>query len=306
MPKNRRQHFVPKFYLRRYSKDGRSINIWNLRRQLKIVNANLKNQCYGVYFYGKKSIVEKALSLVEANTAQVLRSIGDTSRPPLPGSPEHQFLVLYILMQHARTLHMADELNAMTDNLAKHLVRGTKEFEGIDLSRFRIGLGEPARDALSIATSCYPLLFDLAYKVIVNRTDAEFVTSDNPVVFYNQLLSFRKDGSNTGFATKGLKIFLPVDPNHIILLYDDNVYKVGNNKNNVVYADRRREADQLNMLQICSASENIYFRDEALDVENLNKMAEDFRTEKKFRFPGRSDRSLRRRRSAGACSVIQG
>ena len=192
MPNNRRQHFVPQFYLRRYSKDGRSINIWNLRRQLKIVNANLKNQCYGVYFYGKNSTVEQTLSSVEGNAAQVLRSIGDTSRPPLPGSAEHQFLVLYILMQHARTLHMADELNAMTDNLSKHLVRGTKEFEEIDLSRFRIGLEAPARDALSIATSCYPFLFDLAYKVIVNSTDTEFVTSDNPVVFYNQFCLFEK------------------------------------------------------------------------------------------------------------------
>lgn len=284
MAKNKRQHFVPRFYLRRYSKDGKSINIWNIRRQLKIVNANLKNQCYRDYFYGRDPIVEQTLSTVEGSAAQVLRSIGDTSRPPSPGSADHQFLVLYILMQHARTLHMADELNAMTDDLAKHLVRGTKAFEGIDLSEFRVGLEEPARDALSIATSCYPLLFDLSYKVLVNRTDTEFVTSDNPVVLYNQLMSFRRDLSNTGFSAKGLQIFLPVDPNHVILLYDTNVYRVGNSKRNVVYVNRKHEVDQLNVLQICSASENIYFRDEDLDAKYLHNTGMNFRNENKSDF----------------------
>ena len=166
---------------------------------------------------------------------------------------------------------MADELNEMTDNLAKHLAKGSKALEGIDLNSFRIGLEEPARSALSTATACYPLLFDLTYKILVNRTNTEFVTSDNPVVLYNQLMSFRRHGSNTGFATKGLQIFLPIDPHHMILLYDDNVYSVGIEKNNTVYINRNRDVEQLNVLQFCSASENIYFQDQSLDMTILHE-----------------------------------
>ena len=284
MPKNKRQHFVPQFYLRRFSKDQKSINIWNIKRQIKICNANLKNQCYGDYFYGQDPVVEKTLSTIEANAAQVFRSIGGTSTVPSPRSAEHQFLVIYILMQHARTLRMADELNEMTDNLAKHLAKGSKELEGIDLDSVRVGLEEPARSALSTATACYPLLFDLAYKVLVNGTNTEFVTSDNPVVFYNQLMSFRSDGSNTGFATKGLQIFLPIDPHHMILLYDVNVYSVGIEKNNAVYINRSRDVEQLNMLQFCSASENVYFQDGSLDMAILHEKGKDFRNEIKSDF----------------------
>ena len=279
MPQNKRQHFVPKFYLKRFSNDGKSINIWNIKRKQKFCNASLKNQCYGNYFYGKDPVIEQALSTIEASNAGVLRSIGETSTLPRLGSEEHQFLALYILMQHSRTLHMAEELEEMTDKLAKHLLKDSEALEGIDLNNFRIGLKEPARSALSTAISSYPLLFDLDYKLLVNRTNTEFITSDNPVVFYNQLMSFRKDGSNTGLAAKGLEIFLPTDPGHMILFYDDNVYQAGTDTSAIVYIDRNRDAEQLNLLQICSASENLYFRNKFLDMEALHGKGIKFRSE---------------------------
>ena len=278
MPKNKRQHFVPKFYLRRFSKDGKSINIWNISRKVKVCNANLKNQCYRNYFYGKNSVIENALSTIEGDAAQVVRSIAESSVPPSPGSGDHQVLILYILMQHGRTLHMADELEEMTDNLAKHLVKYSSAPEGLDLNNVRIGLEEPGLTALSLVTSCYPLLFDLAYKILVNRTDTEFVTSDNPVIFYNHLMFFRRDESNTGIASKGLEIYLPIDSHHMILLYDDAIYRVGNDKNKTVNINRNRDIEQLNMLQICSASENIYFRDKHLDVATLYEKGKNYRS----------------------------
>ena len=186
MPSNRRQHFVPRFYLRRFSTNGKSINIWNIKREGAICNANLKNQCSGDYFYGKNLNVELALSTIEGRVAQILHSIEKTKCLPSPGSVEQRHLVLYVLMQHGRTLHAADELNEMTDNLTKQLLRGSNTVDGDDFEDVKIGLKEPARTALSSATSCYPLLFGLAYKILVNTTPMQFVTSDNPVVLYNQ------------------------------------------------------------------------------------------------------------------------
>ncbi len=278
MPQNKRQHFVPRFYLRRFSKDRRSINIWNINRRISICNANLKNQCYGDYFYGKDPIVEQALSTMEGDAAQVLRSIGETSVPPSFGSEEHQLLVFSILTQHGRTSHMADELEDVTDKLAKYLVKDSRIPQGIDMNAFRIGFEEPGLRALSSVIPLYPLLFDLTCKVLLNKTVTDFVTSDNPVIFYNQLMSFRRYGSNTGLAAKGLQIFLPIDPRHMIVLYDEDVYRVGDDNNKTVYIDRSRDAEQLNILQFCSASENIYFRDTPLDVAILHEKAKNFRS----------------------------
>ena len=278
MPQNKRQHFVPRFYLTRFSKDRKSINIWNSTREITFPNANLRNQCYGDYFYGKDPVVEQTLSTMEGDAAQVLRSIGETSVPPSPGSEDHQLLVFYILTQHGRTLHMADELEDVADKLAKYLVKDSRGPQGIDLNTFRIGFEEPALSALSTVIPLYPLLFDLTCKVLVNKTGTDFVTSDNPVIFYNQLMSFRRHGSNTGVAAKGLEIFLPIDSRHMIVLYDEKVYRVGNDKNKTVYINRNRDAEQLNILQFCSASENIYFRDVLLDVTMLHEKAKNFRS----------------------------
>lgn len=279
MPQNKKQHFVPKFYLRRFSKNGKSINIWNIRRQKKILDANLNNQCCRSYFYGRNLVIEETLSQVEGHAAQVFRSLEETAALPSSGSPEHQVVVLYILMQHARTSRMADELNEMTDNIAKHLVKDSTRLEGIEFSDIQIGLEEPALVALSIATACYPLLFDLAHCVLVNTSGREFVTSDNPVIFYNQLMSFRNIGSNTGLATKGLQVFLPIGPHQMILLYDADVYSVKSEKGQTVYVNRRAEVEQLNTLQLCAASENIYFQDGSTDPSVLHERGKGFRSE---------------------------
>ena len=90
-------------------------------------------------------------------------------------------------------------------------------------------------------------------------------------------MSFRKHGSNTGITAKGLEIFLPIDSRHMIVLYDEKVYRVGNENNKTVYIDRNRDAEQLNILQFCSASENIYFRDTPPDVAMLHEKAKNFR-----------------------------
>ena len=75
MPQNKKQHYVPQFYLRRYSKDGKSINIWNISNEKKIESANLKNQCYRNYFYGKDKAFEESLSYIEGQAARILHTI---------------------------------------------------------------------------------------------------------------------------------------------------------------------------------------------------------------------------------------
>src|ERR1700761_6954191 len=50
MPDNKKHHFVPKFYLTRFSDDGKSINAYVLKSSKKVLSANLANQCYRDYF----------------------------------------------------------------------------------------------------------------------------------------------------------------------------------------------------------------------------------------------------------------
>ncbi len=281
MPHNKKHHYVPRFYLKRFSPDGKSINIWNLRSARKILSANLNNQCYRSYFYGKELDAETALGDLEGMASLLFRLIDQYRTPPPYGSPEHQLLVLSTILQYGRTAYSADVLNEMNDKLMKHILEPRAKAKSIDLSKVSIGFKEVGRLSLGLAMQTYPILFDLRCRLLINETEVEFVTSDNPVVLYNQLFVFRKFGSNTGLASKGLQIFYPISPRITLLLFDSSVYSVGSRKNSFVDISIPRDIYEINTLQACSAEENIYFLDRALNVEALHRRAVPFRRTRK-------------------------
>ena len=276
MPQNKRQHYVPRFYLKRFSPDGKSINIWHLPGKQKIISASLRDQCYKDYFYSKELDVEKGLSINEEHMAYLLEVMEKRCVLPPPLSPEHLAIILYITMQHGRTKFAADQVNEMHDQVFKHLHRQPLKLKGIDIDHFDITINDAPLFTLGMLVQCYPLLLDLAYKLLLNKTDVDFVTSDNPVVLYNQLLSFRKFGSNAGLAQKGLQIFLPISSKIALFFYDYDVYTVGKRHGLTVNVDLARDVYELNTLQMCSALNCVYFRDSKLDVNSLYRKASPF------------------------------
>lgn len=81
---------------------------------------------------------------------------------------------------------------------------------------------------LSNVSNSIKRTFDLKVKLLINTTVTPFITSDHPVIRYNQFLEMRRHpGGNAGLAAKGLQVFLPLSPKHMLLFYDDWVYKVG-------------------------------------------------------------------------------
>jgi hypothetical protein len=281
MSQNKKHHYVPRFYMKRFSSNGRSINIWNIPKQRIILSANLKNQCYKNYFYGKILEVEKALGDIEGITAEIFYRIDSLETPPLPQSPYYFTLILYVLMQYGRTVYAADMVDDMSDKIAKHVLGPIAKEKGIDFTGVKIGVKYPGKYSLAILTQAYPLILDMQCKLIINETGVEFVTSDNPVVLYNQLLSFRKQGSNTGLASKGLQIFFPIGPHKLLIFYDHIMYRVGRRSKPVVHVSLPRDVYELNKLQACSAAKNIYFNDPKIDVETLDKKAAPFRRKNK-------------------------
>ena len=293
MPQNKRQHYVPRFYLKRFSPDGKSINIWNLSSKRKIISTSLKDQCYKDYFYGKQLDVEKGLSINEGQMATILKIIDKRCDLPPILSPEHLAIILYVTMQHGRTKYAADQVDEMNDQIFKHLHRQPLKSEGIDIDQFNITIQDAQLITLGIVVHSYPLLLDLDYKLLLNKTDVEFVTSDNPLVLYNQLFSFRKFASNTGLTQKGLQIFLPISPKSALIFYDPDVYAVGKRREITVDIGLARDVYEINTLQMCSALNCVYFRDRELDVNSLYRKASPFLRQKKGSlsvFPGKKNK----------------
>jgi hypothetical protein len=169
-------------------------------------------------------------------------------------------------MQHTRTAYSIDAHDEQIDKFMKYLMAPQiKEMNlsAEQLDNIKITQKDSAQFALAIAAPHYPLLIDLEWKLLRATGTHEFITSDNPVVYYNQFFCFRKFGSNTGIASKGLQIFFPVSPKHLLVLYDGKVYGIGSRKCEVVDITDARDVEQLNRLQIVSALENVYFHNAA-------------------------------------------
>ncbi len=283
MPQNKKQHYVPRFYLKRFSSDGTSINIWHIQLEKNICSEKLRNQCYENYFYGKQPDIEKALGHVESEMSKILDQVITRKALPPYGSQEHFIIMLYVLMQLGRTKHSASAADEMYDKFEKHLHHEQAQSMGKDIDQFKIGIQDSVLLPLGIATQMYPLLLDLSCKLLVNRTGTEFVTSDNPVVLYNQLFSFgdRRKGSYCGMSQKGLQIFFPIGPDAVLVFFDADVYSVGNRRSVIVDVDLDSDIYEINTLQMCSALNCVYFHDQELDVNALHRKASRFRKKEK-------------------------
>ena len=289
MPSNKKHHYVPQFYLRRFSRDGRSINLYNLRREQTVLRASLKRQCYKNYFYGEDASMESLLAALEADASKLFRVVDKTNSLPPPGSRAHFALIMHVLMQSSRTVYASDALNEISDTLAKHILGPKAEAKGIDLATVRIGIKNMAQHSVVMAMRQCPLLLDLEYKLIINRTDQEFLASDNPVVMYNPFMSFRRYVSNCGIVSKGLQVFFPLDKDKTVLLYDAAVYSVGTARSHLVDLTVPKDVYSVNALQACSARDNLYFVRDNYNVQALHAKVRPFLRQRKAKvdiYPG--------------------
>jgi hypothetical protein len=259
---NKNHHFVPQFYLRTFSPDGRSIGLCRIDTGDVIQTASIRGQCQRAHFYGRDGTAEDAFSQAEGATATVLRDINKAALPPTRWGPNHAILMFHIVSQHARTAYMADEQNEFHDGYARTLLRSALPRDGVtaeDLDRFRFRVDHPVQEALRHILPMFPLTLDLRCVVLVNVTGSALITSDNPVVLYNQLLEERTWVSNTGLQSVGLQIYFPLNASTALFFYDPGVYGVGRTNPTRVVLRNRSDVEQLNGLQVVNAQSALFF-----------------------------------------------
>ncbi len=277
MAANKKHHYVPRFYLRNFTANGRSLSLYNVGHNLVVNSANLKNQCYRDYMYGKDGKVEANLAQMEGALAKLMKYVLVSHSLPAPWSLDHESLCILVILQNARTAYASDAVNEFTDIMLKQILEKRPKFSPEMLKMVRIKHNDPANFAIQTMFSLYHLIMDLDYKLLLAYDGAEFITSDNPVVLYNQLLEFERMGSNTGLACKGLQIFFPLSPKVLLAFYDRSVYAFSPRNTIVAQVPNREDMNQLNALQVVAALENVYFTSPAADIFRVVKKAKPFR-----------------------------
>jgi len=286
MPEKKNQHFVPRFYLKKFSLQSQEerIGVFNISSLKLIESANLYEQASKNYFYGRDLKIENSLQQLETESAKIINSIIDKQTLPLVDSRDHQMLLMFIIVLSGRTVYAAEMIDEVVEKYKETVSsidsNALPESErNIDLT-----LTDAIQVSLKIVVSYFPIVRDLCWKLIINETEQPFITSDHPVVLYNQFLEPRKTyGSNVGLACKGLEIFLPLSPKFTLILFDKNVYRVGTRNKTRIKVDSPADIAALNLLQYINANKNIYFNEDFSEkqVQELLNSANRYRRETK-------------------------
>lgn len=258
MAEYKKQHYVPRFLLKKFSVDdkGKKINIFNITDNGFIENkAGIKEQCYVDYLYGKDGSVEHAFSLCETRWEKILSEIIKNKSVPMHFNENPELftdIIFFILMQNSRNLVSIENVQEFTQKFIE------KKYE---LENTGVALRKEAAAKLNLDGILEDgfWISDLHLKLACNNTLIPFVIGDNPVVFYNKLFEADNAACHLGYTCNGLVIFVPITPKITLIMYDNTVYKFGKKDETTIIINKQADVEELNKLQILNARENVYY-----------------------------------------------
>jgi Protein of unknown function (DUF4238) len=261
MTEKKNQHYIPKFYLRNFSyeNNGNQIGVYNLLNEIFVSKGKLKTQGSKNFFYGQDGIIENELANVENELAKQLQKIILKFEIPKKLTKDHIDLLLFVCLTDLR--------NPVRINLMKNgiLEIGKQLIEldpNIDLEKFipSVTHDDAVKMSMSSIEEVIEEIVDLDFKILKNITKQPFITSDFPIVKYNQFLENRNwPLSKSGYGLSGLQIFIPINSEYMLFFYDSEIYKVGDKKQNIVQLGDLSDIENLNILQFVNCFESIYF-----------------------------------------------
>jgi hypothetical protein len=249
-------HYVPQFYLRRFSDDGRSIRLLNKSSNRIIEGAPIKGQCAVDNFHGWHDEVEGALSGIESASAASIDRVLRSCELPVRNSEDYLSLLVFIALQSGRTRQQAVINNKYTDFFYKEILKGRADLKGFDLDKVVIEDRYPVALPLVTSMKAFHFLETLESTLLLAGDRIGFVTSDDPVVLYNSGRASVWWEGVTGLDSAGLQVFLPLSRGACLYLYDPAVYVTATNTSSrkVCVADVLK----LNALTILNSDRNIF------------------------------------------------
>jgi hypothetical protein len=281
MPAHKNQHYVSQCCLRNFTRSDSDnlICLYHIPSRRYVSKAAIKNQACGDYFYEKGVGIEQELCKIEGSVMPLIRDAIKNEVVPKWGSQDYRTLVKFVVLQHSRTQCAADEMWEEQEKMRQKI---GELFPGAFPKMEQEGIAQVdvPRMLVELAQINVHVCGDLRSKILRNRTSIPFITSDHPVVLYNQLYE-EPDPimSNTGLACRGIQVFLPLNPRYVLVLFDSDVYKVGGRNFRVTCVDATEDdVRTLNFLQFVNAGEHIYFDDLAPEnyIEQLARDAVPF------------------------------
>ncbi|MBT2687277.1 DUF4238 domain-containing protein [Bacillus sp. ISL-47] len=271
-------HFVPQFYLKNFSNNKKSIGMYNIGNKRYVKEASIKKQACKDYLYGDDGTIEDMFMDLENECSKIIKNIIATEQIPNKNSQEYSLLILFILLCEARNLKMADSFNNLIDKQAKISLKmkanKNKSFkvpiEAIEKSKISFNI--PNLYSIRAIAETYPIIMDLKAILMVSKSERHFITSDNPLVRYNQMYVQRQYKiRGYGLANMGLQLFFPISPKLCICIFDHILYDFFENKEGIIEVYKGKQLDEINKLIYLNSYNTIFFNDK-VHLTYINKI----------------------------------
>ncbi len=214
---SRRQHFVPRFYLRQFAMQKKNnFYIWCYDKlNDNIFNSTVQNICVGNWFYDEKfqkdPVFEKLLSILDGYFSNLYKIIREKPMNALK-QEEKQFFAELVLLQDTRTPKTRDEFIIVNKKITnseeiQEMKRIAQLFEMFNIE------SEDIKPTFSERLDRI-MEFDLfLLKNEIPTTGAGFYTSDHPICHYS--VSEEKD----------MKVLFPITPELCLMFTNDKEWE---------------------------------------------------------------------------------
>lgn len=296
MSKVKNQHFVPRFYLKRFSRNQieKSINIFLPDRSKFVEGGSIADQASRGFYYGKDGVVENNLSALEGKWSSTIKSFSKENFPDSLSERHNNFLefVCYTDFRNPFRADQIEELSKIQGAGVRALHKVMKEEKVLESEKFIVSAQEQVRqnkvmESLQNAERAVSIISDLKMKLLVNNSPRPFLTSDFPIVQYNQYFEkLSKRHIPFGLGSWGTQIFIPIDSKQVALLYDSERYLVGNHKDDFVLVTNSKDVDQINVLQYQNCLHAVYGNEHYTQeyAEFLNKLSNRFKKKQQINY----------------------
>ena len=259
MPENKRQHYVPKFYMKNFANNHNNVSVYNINTKKIISNIPFDSQCYKDYFYGKDHVLENKFAKKEILWSNSFTRIIDNK---VLSNEDIVQIKRFALYQRQRTAGEAEYRRAERKELLIKLAKDNCLKKGISFdSTIEKECNDYAYESISpiesvaFADNQSNIIDDLECLIITYNTKNKLIFSDVPVISINQFYK-----CSIGYSCVGLIILFPISPNKLVVLYDSKMYSKYRGRL-CINSTNESEVKTLNILQFLSAEKTIYAHD---------------------------------------------
>lgn len=277
-----KQHYVPQLLLRKWSRDGASINVYQLDKNEPISKASIKGQAQERYYYGKDQKIENLYQTLETEVSPVINKL--LSEDIKLTMEEKRSLYHFIAIQNSRTPRIINILNDNATVMAKNYLKLSKKFKDKEnvLDSLKVSMNHGEAWQLLMYLHTIPALLDLQFILLRADENNPFVIGQAPVFLLNPYLYEKKwPESRNGIGLKGVFLGMPISPLYTICLYDNSTYAItGNSK---IISLSNDEINLINLCQFYSTENSIYYYDWNESFRLFNAQSQEYRKNEKVK-----------------------